>query len=120
MYPSFASHRENTSKMFYIVYLPDFEKYIIIPHTWIKDAQKQFEKIVFSGVKRQLKQKHVCFWSNSPEASNSENGQDIPKENFIPNFSVDRSDNYPCEDGTFVCQIMAFRGEQFKSFAYRE
>lgn len=97
--------------MFYVVYLPDIGKNIIVPHTWIKDAQRQFEKIVFSGVKRQLKQKQVCFWSNNPNATTCENGQDIPKANFVPNFSVDRSKTFPCEEGTFVCQIMTFRGE---------
>lgn len=100
--------------MFYITYLLEFGKYNTVPHTWINDADIVLEKFTESdGVNST--QIHLCFWSNSPDAKKSENGNDIPNAEFVPNFFAAFSNDFPCEneEGTFYCQIVAFRGEQF-------
>lgn len=95
--------------MFCIVYLIEFGKYIIVPHTWIYGADKTLEEIVFSGLKQ--KKKYLCYSSNLVDAMLCENGAQIPNEKFLPNFLIARGNEYPVQEGTFMCQIKALRGK---------
>lgn len=100
--------------MFFVVYLLKIKKYIIVPHTWINDANSVLEKFTnLNGVNSV--QEHLCFWSNKKDAKLIENEREVPNERFVPNFAAARSNCYPCEEGTFICLIMSFRGEQIKS-----
>lgn len=53
-------------RMHYVIYLEDADEHIVIPYTWIRDADKMLRKFVNYGIN--TSQTHLCFWSTLADA----------------------------------------------------
>lgn len=95
--------------MYYVVYLLDFDLYITIPTTWIRNSSEMFKKFVHGGVN--CSQTHWCYFSNRADAQIKQNGITMPNMKFKANFNVAESDVFPCEEGIFQCMAANFFGK---------
>lgn len=95
-------------KMFYVVRLIDFSVNIVIPQNWIQDNRKILERYMYYGIKKT--QTHLCYYSQKNCAIIMADDIMIPNGNFEPNFRAPMSSIFPCDEGTFRCQVIAFKG----------
>lgn len=96
--------------MFYVVYLTEIKRHIIIPKTWIYDAEAVFEKFTNTNGLNSS-QVHLCYFSTNADAMVFENEENIPNGKFRPNFLAAPGTEFPLDEGTFFCEIEAFRGK---------
>lgn len=94
--------------MFYIVRLIDFGVKIVIPQNWIQDHRKLLERYMYYGIKKT--QTHLCYYSQKNGAIIMADDIMIPNGNFEPNFRAPLSSYFPCDEGTFRCQVIEFKG----------
>lgn len=102
--------------MFYIVHLTDAGVDIVIPRQWIKDSDGVLERHMFHGLKR--RQTHLCYYGVQNGAIIVVNGEEIPNHEFEPNFQTELSNIFPCDEGTFRCNIVDAKGEHMYSLQF--
>lgn len=106
------THEENLRSfpaMFYSVYLLDFGKYIVIPSTWLRDDLNVMEAYMAnSGIN--VDHTHLCYYSQQIGATTMADSRVIPNGEFKPNFRAALSDYFPCDEGTFYCVVVDFKG----------
>lgn len=86
--------------MFYVVYLVDAKKYLVIPCSWLRDGEGVIlEKFVDYGLNSN--QKHLCYWSRH--------------DGVVADFGIDISTGFPCrqDEACYYCFVLKFRGECF-------
>ncbi|XP_055312022.1 uncharacterized protein LOC129574267 [Sitodiplosis mosellana] len=66
---------------YYVVYLLEKQKYVIVPATWVKDIKDHYEKFINNSLNRS--QTFLCFY---PDDSSPAFIDGCPSENFAPNF----------------------------------
>lgn len=101
--------------MYYVVYLLDFGAYIAIPYTWIRNHEKILEKFMYFGIDMKKYQVHWCFYSDHDDAKILHNEKRIPNVNFTADFNAAPSQTFPCDSGTFECQVVDFFGKYYIS-----
>lgn len=67
--------------VYYVVYLRELEKNVVLPAAWIMDIEKHTEKFVNNSLNRS--QQFQCFYTTSEEAYID--GR--PNENFAADFN---------------------------------
>lgn len=88
----------------------DFGKYIVIPSTWLRDDLDVMEAYMAnSGIN--VDQTHLCYYSQQSGATIMADGRAIPNGEFEPNFRAAMSDYFPCDEGTFYCLVVDFKGQ---------
>lgn len=92
--------------LFYVVYLLDADKNIVIPCTWIRNGKQVLRKFVNYGLN--TSQTHLCFWSAHADAK-THDGR--PSFNFQPKFDLQMKAEFPCAEGTFRCRVLKFTSE---------
>lgn len=66
---------------YYVVFLRELGKYVVLPTTWIKDIDKHYVKFINNSLNRS--QQFLCFYTTSEEAYID--GR--PDENFVADFN---------------------------------
>lgn len=97
--------------MYYVVYLIDFDLFIVVPIFWIREDTKMLRKFVKKGMNNS--QTHLCFYSRLEEAQVTVNEENIPDINLKPNFNIEMGGTFPCDAGVFHCRVVSFYGEYF-------
>lgn len=82
--------------VYYVVFLLEQRKHVVVPATWIRDVQKHYEKFVNNSINRS--QKFLCFYTTSEEA----HIDGRPDENFVADF-----DSEHC----FIGQLKRYHGK---------
>lgn len=95
--------------MFYVVFLNDFARNIVIPCSWIRDEAQMMRKFVNSGINSA--QTHWCYFNSTMAAQIERNGKMVPNGTVTPDFSIPQSEEFPCDEGIFKCRVLAFYGE---------
>lgn len=91
--------------MYFVVFLKKLKKNVILPTSWVKDADDHFEKFVNNSINRN--QIFRCFYTTNNDAF-GENG--CPKKEIEPNFDLDFVENIDGEfDGCFECKLKVFK-----------
>lgn len=105
---NFSKLVELRAKMifYYVVYLVDAYENIVIPCTWIEDANKMLQKFVNYGLNAH--QLHLCYWSTIGDAK-TQDGR--PNFNYEPNFDAELKTEFPRDEGTFRCRVIKFTSE---------
>lgn len=91
--------------MFFIVYIIEASRYVVVPHTWIMGLRQQMEKFMNYGLNRN--QKFTVFYTTSPFACDEEG---VPQVEFIPDFYITMPAVFPAE-GLYKCYLRACRRE---------
>lgn len=94
--------------MFYVMYLLDFEEYIVIPESWLRDAKQMMQKFMRSGLN--VSQTHLCYFNKEAAMVLNGIGQLIFNQVYPPNFDLPLSNTYPCDEGIFYCRVATFHG----------
>lgn len=104
----------NTVKMYFIVFLLEPKKYAVIPCFWVLDENEAiWDRFVNSGLNSS--QKYLCYWASE---NGSERYRGAPSEYVAPNFAANRSLQFPCNEGTFLCRIVKYRSKLFYLFIF--
>lgn len=82
------------TKYFFVVYLKELRKNVILPSTWIKEVDQHFEKFMNNSINGN--QLFACYFTNNPAAFNN-NGS--PKHDFSTKFDLP-----PCDFVGVVAQ----------------
>lgn len=69
--------------MYYIVYLKDWKKNVIVPKQWIKDVKLHKEKFYNNSVNSS--QIFTCFYTNNPNAFDQDG---FPQDTYAPDFQA--------------------------------
>lgn len=100
--------------MYFVVFLLDVEKYIVIPPHWINEGHAIWEKFVnYGGVNSN--QKYLCYYKRKNGDFSEDEGVDF---DFAPNFNANFTEMYPPAglDAAYYCKIVRyFYGKQFDS-----
>lgn len=104
--------QQNISKMFYVVFLERFAKYVVIPKEWLRNDKSMMEKFMKKGIN--VMQSHICYIN---EATSKTLGVNAAQD-LTPNFHARMSDEYPCIEGTFYCTVAAFYGKPVSLFVF--
>lgn len=94
--------------MFYVVYLVDFKKNIIVPENWILHIQDHLEKFINNGLNKN--QTFACFFTNNPMAFH-ENG--TPRTDFRPSCNNQFSEQFP-DEGLYMVKLKRFQSKFVK------
>lgn len=90
--------------MFYVIYLKNAARNVIVPQTWIFNYEIQMEKDMYFGVNPT--QAVMCFYD--PVAYN-ENGE--PDKSVIPNFNMPVDEARFPNRGCYKGKIKMFKGK---------
>lgn len=90
--------------MFYVVYLLDFGENIVIPYTWVNNPNETLQKFIRNAINPG--QIHLCFYGDHENAVVM--GEQIPNEDYKPNFFSALSCMYPCNEGLFHCNVIKY------------
>lgn len=82
--------------MFYLVYLIDLRKYVVVPSWWMKDSELLWEKFINRGLN--TTQTHLCYWSTENPAMID--GR--PNNDYEPTFTAHSAERY------FAVKIVRF------------
>lgn len=93
--------------MYYVVFLVDLKKSVIVPKQWIKDIKSHKEK--FYNRSLNSAQIFACFYTNEKEAFDKDG---LPSGKFSPNFAARASKTLNGE-GLFRVQLKTFKGNYF-------
>lgn len=93
-------------RLYYVAFLLDAGKNIVIPCTWMRNAEKIVEKFVNYGLN--TNQTHLCFWSIHADAK-TQDGK--PNFDYQPNFDSQIKTEFPCDEGVFRCRVVKFTSE---------
>lgn len=92
--------------MFYVIYLPNARRNVVIPNKWIFNHEKQMNKDMFHGINPN--QTVLCYFS-----PNAYNGNGEPNPDFPPNFAMPADVTDFPNEGCFKAKIKTFRGKCF-------
>lgn len=93
--------------MFFVVYLVEPKKYAVIPCHWIHDDNDEiWDKFINNGLNSS--QKYLCYWASEIDSAEYRGS---PNDFYEPNFEAPRSSVFPCNEATYVCRIVKFRGK---------
>ncbi|XP_055309118.1 uncharacterized protein LOC129573007 [Sitodiplosis mosellana] len=67
--------------VYFVVFLRELRKNVVLPATWIKDIDKHYEKFMNNSLNSA--QQHLCFYNSNAEAQID--GR--PDENVVPDFN---------------------------------
>lgn len=103
VYQTTRANCENNQKMFYVVYLTAFNKYIVISSAWLRHDGEMIQKFMRSGINPI--QTHLCFYKDAVV--------NVFESNEIcqPNFDLPMATTYPCAEGIYHCRIAGFFGK---------
>lgn len=90
--------------MYFAVFLVEAGEYAIVPKNWILMDGKSWTGIVNYGIKKN--KKYICYYSTRENALLNDYGE--PNTTFLPNFDAPRTDQYPSEEGTFLCRLLMY------------
>lgn len=96
--------------MYFVVYLVELKKNVILPTGWIKDVSLHLEKFINNSLNRS--QALLCYFTTNPAAFDDKN---CPRTDWTPNFSSmvtsDGGDLDGGFDGCFVGLLQQFKGD---------
>lgn len=100
--------------MYYIVYLKDWKKNVIVPKQWIKDVKLHKEKFYNNSVNSS--QIFTCFYTNNPNAFDQDG---FPQDTYAPDFQARFCDGSN-DEGLYRVQLRAYKGEEgcFRSVTF--
>lgn len=52
-------------------------------------------------------QNYLCYWASQ---NGSEKYLGAPAELYEPNFAAQRAMHFPCDNGTYICRIVKYKG----------
>lgn len=92
--------------MFFVVYLIEAKKKVIIPQTWVRGIDQQWKKFLNKSINRN--QKYLCFYSDD---AHTKDDQGRPNGNFVPDWSslVTLQAVYPTT-GCYYANLIAYKG----------
>lgn len=92
--------------MFLVVYGIQIKKHFIVPTSWVQDLK--FKNHVNRSLNKN--QKYRCFYSSHGLIN------EVPQENYQPNFGAAITFEFPCNEGCFTCYLVYFSGKLTKNF----
>lgn len=91
--------------MYFVVFLTEPKVNVVIPYEWIQGPAKfLWEKFVNHGLNSN--QNHLCYWASE----NSVEYFGYPGVAVPPDFTSPRAMAFPCNEGTYTCRIVHFKG----------
>lgn len=92
--------------MYFVVFLIEAKKIVVIPQTWIHGISDQWKKFINNSINRN--QQYLCYYS---EETHAQNAQGHPNGNFIPDWSTLITLNavYP-DTGCYYVNLLEFKG----------
>lgn len=91
--------------MFFVVYILQNSRYVVVPHTWIK-LNTFMERIVNNGIHSNVI--FQVFYTQNPDAFENSVPLGIPRVDFAPNMHASSDSRFPNE-GWFRCYIRRFK-----------
>lgn len=95
--------------MYFIVYLENLRKNVILPKTWIKDIDDHMEKFLNYGLN--TVQRFMCFYTKNELTFDPINGS--PYENYPANFDLPLNNTID-DEGFYTCQLKKFKSKYIK------
>lgn len=95
--------------MYYVVYLLDFGIYTAIPYTWIRNHERVLKKFMYFGIF--LKKKHTHWCNDHDDAKIMQDNKLVPNIDFNADFTAAPSREFPCDGGSFECQVVDVFGK---------
>lgn len=92
--------------MFFVVFLSEVKKLVVVPKEWINESEKNWEKFVNNGLNSS--QKFKCFYS---EGENAILPDGKPNSDYPPSFER-KSDEFPNE-GWYTAKLVMFKGKYY-------
>lgn len=92
--------------MFFVVFLIEAKKTVVIPQTWVHGIKNQWKKFLNNSINRN--QQYLCYYS---EETHAKDAQGHPNANFIPNWPMLITLNavYPAT-GCYYANLLAYKG----------
>lgn len=103
--------------MYFVVFLQEVEKLIVIPPYWIKDGDTVWEKFVnYGGV--HTNQKYLCYYKRKNGDFTEDEGTDF---GFEPNFATSFANVYPSVelDAVYYCKIERYFYGKYFEFSFQ-
>lgn len=95
--------------MYYVVYLQDFNTYVTIPISWLRDDRTFLQKFMRQGMNSS--QIHWCYYSDHHDSKIMRGHKLVPNVDFKADFNAAPSRKFPCDGGSFECQVADFFGK---------
>lgn len=93
--------------MYFVVFLCEPQRYAVIPCHWVRDDNDEiWDRFINRGLNSS--QNYLCYWSSE---NNSEQYLGAPSGFMRPNFTAPINIQFPCDEATYICRIVKFRGK---------
>lgn len=100
---------------YFIVYLRQLKKYVVLPASWIKGIENHFEKFVNNSLNSS--QQFLCYYTSNQAAF----VDDCPDHNFEPDFDsgmIADTNVAQSFDGCFFGKLKHYHGMLFMNKLY--
>lgn len=96
--------------MFFVAYLKELEKNVVLPATWICNIDNHMEKFVNNSIN--CNQSFLCYYTNNEDAFID----GCPNEEFAPNFQLPMVQHINSDslfEGCFSAKLRKYKSKYF-------
>lgn len=91
--------------MYFVAYFYTHGLYVIVPRTWIRGIDEQWEKFVNNSINRN--QTFLCYYSQ-----NAINDEGRPDSDILPVFRIPVNNKFG-GDGCYYANLVCYKGKTY-------